>query len=73
MSEKPKIQTVLFKKDIWSIEAAKKWLKDHGLKFSKVDDEYSPNYHRFRQVSPSSRAQYATKNLGNGVMLVFMQ
>jgi len=46
------VQSVLFSKDKFTVEQAKKWLADHNYKNSKVDST-SPNYHRFRQFEPS--------------------
>jgi len=36
------VQSVLMKRQYWSLARAKKWLKDHNFKFTKVD--VTPRY-----------------------------
>lgn len=60
------VQTVLFDKTMWSITAAKKWLKDHGYKIPTVDT--TKEYHRFRQRPPFQfqKGTFRTKEFGKG-------
>ena len=60
------IQTIIFRKDQWSIAAAKKWLKAHKYKSPKP--ETTAEYHRFRQSSPVKfkAATFRTIELGKG-------
>ena len=62
------VQSVLFPIDTFTKTQAKKWLKDHGYKYSKVDEtEY---YYRFRQMEPNDTYRYRTYRLPNGVRFV---
>jgi len=54
----------LFDKELWTVSAAKKWLKDHGYKIPSVDT--TSEYHRFRQ-RPSfqfKKGTFRTKEFG---------
>ena len=68
------VQSVLFKKDKYSLPEAKKWLKDNKYKSPKVDE--TDNMLRFRQLSPSvvdakGYTEYHNKPLGlSGIELV---
>ena len=68
------VQSVLFKKDKYSLPEAKKWLKDNKYKSPKVDE--TENMLRFRQLSPSvvdkkGYTEYHNKPLGlSGIELV---
>ena len=68
------VQSVIFKKEKFSVSQAKKWLKDHKYKVVKVDK--TPTMLRFRQVPPidvekQGLTVYRTKPLGDsGVDLV---
>jgi hypothetical protein len=44
-------QSIIFPKDKYTVEEARKWLKNHGKSHGKVDT--TDNYHRFRQFDPS--------------------
>ena len=46
----PVVQSVLLRKDKFSLDEAKGWLLNHGYKFYKVD--MTPEFYRFRQVEP---------------------
>lgn len=41
------VQSVVFEKDKWKPDDAKKWLKSHGMRYSKIDEQKSTL--RFRQ------------------------
>ena len=68
------IQSVIFKKDKYSVVEAKKWLKDNKYKSPKVDE--TDNMLRFRQLSPTDvdkkgYTEYHNKPLGlSGIQLV---
>jgi hypothetical protein len=44
------IQSIMFKKQYWTLKRAKAWLKEHGYDRTGVDE--TDNYYRFRQVDP---------------------
>jgi hypothetical protein len=58
------VQTVLFDKELWTVSAAKKWLRDHGYKIPSVDT--TSEYHRFRQLPPFQfeKGTFRTINFG---------
>jgi hypothetical protein len=62
------IQSVLFNRTIWNKSSAKDWLKNHHLKYNKVD--VKPHYLRFRQVEPGCFERFRTKKTENGIDLV---
>ena len=45
------IQSIIFKKEIFTLENAIKWLVMNNFKYQKVDSK--PNFWRFRQKEPS--------------------
>ncbi len=45
------IQTIMFKKQYWTLKRAKSWLKEHDYTNSGVDE--TDKYYRFRQIDPS--------------------
>ena len=57
-----RIQSIIFKRDKWTEKTAKKWLKDHNYKNTKID--YNENYLRFRQIATKKNKQYRTINFG---------
>lgn len=69
LSKNPsQVQSIVFQKTEWTISKAKKWLKSHNYKVSKVDK--TDNTLRFRQENPDNYSEFRVKNLPNGVMLV---
>jgi hypothetical protein len=62
------IQSVLFPKDKFTIQKARKWLRENDHKITKVDK--TDNYLRFRQEDPDKFNKYRTKTLPNGVQFV---
>lgn len=50
--EGSKRQSILFLKEKWSVDLAKKWLKDHDLYVDGLDDTEGSEYYRFRQFQP---------------------
>ena len=68
------IQTVLFRKDDWTIPGARKWLKDHDFTDEKIDDPEGGNTLRFRQFPPGQCVDESfsalTRDLPKGITLV---
>lgn len=62
------IQSVLFPNDKFTLQKAKKWLRENDHKITKVDK--TENYLRFRQEDPDNFKKYRTKTLPNGVQFV---
>lgn len=68
----PDVQTVVFRKDKWTVDTAKSWLSNHNFRNDKVDT--TANTYRFRQFEPTQckagSYQSLTKNVPAGVTLV---
>ena len=64
------VQSIVFPKNKFSQSEALKWLYAHKYHFYKVD--ITPNTYRYRQHEPSPGANYISKTLDNGVILVIM-
>lgn len=62
------VQSIVFQKAEFSVKDAKRWLKEHNYKVSKVDK--TDNTLRFRQEDPKLYSEFRVKNLPNGIMLV---
>lgn len=58
------VQAVLFDKEKWTLDEAKKWLKDHDFKYG--DYRETDKYWRFRQKEPKDGAQYRVIDFGEG-------
>lgn len=70
-SPKPKsssIQSLLFKKEEWTVPKAVQWLDKHGYGYSKVD--VTDNYYRFRQFPPRGRMRTITFSEEDGIKAV---
>jgi hypothetical protein len=65
---KDNVQSVVFDKDMFTILQAKKWLKEHGFKYGKVDKKL--NTLRFRQMDPLTYKKYRTKKIIPGILFV---
>jgi hypothetical protein len=68
-----KVQSILFRKKLFSLHLSKEWLKKHHYKDNGVDDK--PNFYRFRQLDPKPLEKqgyhFITKKLGKtGVELI---
>jgi len=69
-----KIASIYLPKKDYTLENAKSFLKHHGYKINKVDDEN--NYFKFRQLSPRTLRKYGffdykSKQLGKtGILLI---
>lgn len=65
------IQSIIFNKQNYSIDSAKKFLKDHKL-FPIKDVHITKNYYRFRLKNPdTSIYNYKIKQISSGVKLIF--
>lgn len=58
------VQSIIFKKEHWTVAKARNWLKEHDKKFGKVD--VRENTLRFRQRSPGDfqKGEFAVINFG---------
>lgn len=65
------IQTILFNKNQFNVQTAKKWLKEHNY----VNSYYrtTTNEIRFMQTFPIKKAKYYSKKLPDDVILVFQE
>ena len=65
------VQTLLFDKEKFTEEEAKKWASDHDFKSSKVD--ITENKIRLRQFDPAEceKDSFGTKDMTDGVQAVF--
>lgn len=57
------VQTLLFPKDQFTVAQAKKWAKEHGKHYGKVDSG-SGEYHRLRQRDPDDFKSFGTISFG---------
>lgn len=63
------VQSVIFRRDKWTVPTARRWLKQHDFAYdSKVDS--TVNFHRFRQYSPKRTEEYRTRVLPGGIELI---
>ena len=58
------VQTVIFKKDNWTLDKAKKWLKDNKFKSTKVDE--TEDSFRFRQRNPGDFEKDSFRTIAPG-------
>ena len=63
------IQSIGFKRSMWTPTQAKKWIKDHGFKPMKMAIE--KNYIKFRFQLPSEFKKIRTKDVGDGIHFIF--
>ena len=62
------IQSILFPKNLYTLQSAKKWLRNHKKKILKVDE--TDHFYRFRQRNPRSGDRYYTKKIDGGIELI---
>src|SRR5277367_1606409 len=64
------VQSVVFRRDLWTVPAATAWLRSRG--FAGLDVDEKENTLRFRQIDPVPEGPYFTKKLVHppGVQLV---
>lgn len=65
--DKKGVQSIIFKKTMFTKLQAKKWLIKHDFKTS-VDEK--PETYRFRQMEPVEGANYITKKIEPGISFV---
>ena len=66
---KKTLQTIELPKDKFTISSAKSWLKDNGYAYHYY--RTTANYIRFAQVMPIIGAEYHSKKLANGIVMVY--
>lgn len=68
------LQSILFNKNIWTLQTAKRWLFDHSYRPIKSVD-ITANFYRFRINSPpiSQNKRYYTKEMDDGVLFIMYE
>jgi hypothetical protein len=65
------IQSVVFKKDNWTLDSSKQWLKRRSRKFKNISDvDETETSYRYRQAEPDKFTKYRTLNKKNGIDFV---
>ena len=66
------VQSVVIPKRKFTLAAAKKWITSHGYKvtFHGKEVDITPSEYRFRQQAVKRNADYRTKTLPLGVLLI---
>jgi len=64
------VQSVLFRKGLYSITEMKAWLKKFKLKTTKHHE--TTNFVRWRQTKPIEGSAYRMHRAGKGIFLVLM-
>ena len=69
------LQTILIPKNNFTLEEAKKWIKDHKyrLSFGGKSVHITSHFYRFRQASFKKNANYHTLTIRNGIRFVFIR
>jgi hypothetical protein len=63
------IQSVLFRKPLWTEDDARRWLKKHGYVYNgKVHK--TDSLLRFRQIEPKGLEGWKSIEIGYGIVLV---
>jgi len=67
------IQSIIFKKSIYSKKKAIQFLKSNGYRYSKCDE--TDNFYRFRQLDPNQLKEFGfnkvrTKEISNGIAFI---
>lgn len=68
-SDPTELHAVLFDKGMWKKKDAMAWLRTHQLSFMVFHDH--PEHLRFTQTPVNSDYIYRTRQLGNGIALIF--
>ena len=66
---KKTIQTVEIPREKYTLNSAKAWLRENGYAYHYYRN--TTNYIRFMQVMPIIGAEYYSKKLPNGIILVY--
>lgn len=64
------IQSIIFNKNIWSMEESKKWLKKHGYKYNNNID-IKNNHYRYRQHNPDKFKKFRTNKISSGISFIY--
>ena len=62
-----KVQSIIIKKDHYTLVQAKNWVKKHGY-LSEVDEKHDT--YRFRQMEPDPKYKYRTVPIAPGIEYV---
>lgn len=65
-----KIQSILFDKDLYTLQDAVDFLISHNFKHNKVD--IKDQYLRFRQITPKKSYNYITKEITKGIKFIIV-
>ncbi len=65
------IQTIIFKKDKFTLKEARDWLKKHGYLYQNY--RYETNYRRFQQNPPIIGANYYSKKINDDNIIIVFQ
>ena len=68
MPSKGKVQSILFRKDKWTLESAEKWLVEHQHTPHKLDKR--GNFFRYRQLPASDFDHFRTKKIDDGINFI---
>ena len=75
--DKTHTQSILFDKKKFTLEQAKKWIKERAKKkgyiLSGLDENSSGKYYRFRQYNPilnSDKFRYRQKRIEDGIIFI---
>jgi len=63
------IQSVLFSKRYWTVDRAKKWLREHKKLYGKMHT--TKDHYRFRQTDPKKYKSFATKKVTPSIMFIY--
>ena len=59
------VQSIIFDKKKFTTTTARNWLRKHGYRYGKVDEEI--NTLRFRQIPPNKKYKYRMKQIAPGI------
>lgn len=62
------VQSLLFRRDTWTVARARAWARKHGYRSSKVD--VTQDYVRLRQAPPGRFDRMRTREFGHGIQAV---
>ena len=62
------IQTIEIPRS-WTLKQSREWLREHGYGWRYM--RKTLNYRRFMQVFPITEAEYYSKKLPNGIIIVY--
>jgi hypothetical protein len=70
LQEDHDLQSILFSRDIWTIREANSYLVHHQM-FPKKDVHVTKSYYRYRLMDPKKYTNFYSKQLKNGITLVY--